>query len=107
MVVITLCNLWSGLLSIDKGETVVNLVDHRALWLEVSVRVRVFVHRRFIFSSESFDLPQRRPSPINVPVALIVGKSGVKKFGAHVCGGRLSKGDRELLILAPNCLSPC
>ena len=42
IVVITLCNLWSGLLSIDKGETVVNLVDHRALWLEVSGMVAIF-----------------------------------------------------------------
>ena len=42
IVVITLCNLWSGLLSIDKGETVVNLVNHRALWLEVSGMVATF-----------------------------------------------------------------
>ena len=42
IVVITLCNLWSGLLSIDKGETVINFVDHRALWLEVSGTVATF-----------------------------------------------------------------
>ena len=42
IVVITFGNLWSRLLSIDKGETVVNLVDHRALWLEVSGMVATF-----------------------------------------------------------------
>ena len=42
---------------------------------------------------------------LQLHLLLIVGKSRVKKFGAHVRGGKLSKGDRELLMLTPNCLS--